>query len=126
MDKRIEKMEVEKIVLYNTTVKNPTGQKPRRGKQNWENAPVPPTTASGWDKRSREGGREQEEEEEDKDEGWWKMKDESPGAHLTGSYAIRSESKLIYTSVQMEDDELLMERCVDSLNAGLLCVGLLK
>lgn len=54
------------------------------------------------------------------------MKDEIPGAHLTGSYAIRSESKLIYTSVQMENDELLMERWVDSVNAGLLCVGLLE
>ena len=54
------------------------------------------------------------------------MKDEIRGTHLTGSYAIRSESKLIYTSVQMEDDELLMERCVDSVNPGLLCVGLLE
>lgn len=48
--------------------------------------------------------------------------DESQGTHLTGSCAIRLESKLIYTSVQMEDDELLMVLRVDSINLGLLCV----
>jgi len=43
---------------------------------------------------------EEEEEEEDKHEGWSKTKYESRGTHLTGSCAIRSESKFIYTSVK--------------------------
>lgn len=36
------------------------------------------------------------------------------------------KSKLIYTSMQMEDDELLMKLCTDGINLSLLCVGFLK
>lgn len=101
---------------------NPTGQRPRRGARDWENAPVPPTTASGWDKRRRE------EEEEDKDEGWSKMKDESQATHLTGSCAIRSESKLIYTSVLCVDGRWWITDAAPhwQYKPGLLCVGLLE
>lgn len=74
---------------------NPTGQRPTRGVQEWENAPVPPTTASGWDKQRRV-----EEEEEDKDEGCRKMKDESHSEYPTRNTAMRLEYKLICTSRQ--------------------------
>lgn len=90
---------------------NPTGQRPTRGAQEWENAPVPPMTASGWDKRRRV------EEEEDKDEGCRKMKDESHSEYPTRSPALRLEYKLICTSVETENDALLMELCVDCVSA---------
>lgn len=98
---------------------NPTGQRPTRGAQEWENAPVPPTTASGWDKRRRV----EEEEEEDKDEGCRKMKYESHSEYPTRNTALRLEYKLICTSVETEKDALLMELCVDCVSAR---VGLLQ
>lgn len=70
-------------------------------------------TASGWDKRRRV------EEEEDKDEGCRKMKDESHSEYPTRSPALRLEYKLICTSVEMENDALLMELCVDCVSAWL-------
>lgn len=39
-----------RILCFKTPTGNPTGQRPRIGAQDHENAPLPPSTASGWDK----------------------------------------------------------------------------
>lgn len=99
-------------MLHNTTMKIPQDRSPGE-EHEIEKTPLHPDTypllLQGEINEGKEGeGGRRREEEEDKDEGWSKMKDESQGADLTGSSVIRSETKLIYTSVKCTDGKKMM------------------
>lgn len=96
-------MQVEKMVLHNITVKNLMGQLSRSEKGEERKHPVPPTTAE-----INKGSR--------------RTADSKHTPHRKP--VIKSKRKLIYTSVQMEDDGFLLS--IVSVNLILFCVGLLQ